>query len=59
MLDRKIDGIIGWTIGLSILALFGVFILWWRAVRPNPLVRIPVSIVLIFFSLVLIGALSS
>jgi len=59
MLGRKIEGIIGWTIALSLIAIFGIFILWWRVVRPNPLVRIPVSLGLIFISLVLIGLLSS
>lgn len=38
---------IGLVFMLSIWATFGLFILWWRIVRPNPLVRIPVSLVLI------------
>jgi hypothetical protein len=58
MVDRQINGIFAWTIALTVIVLFGIFILWWRLVSPNPLVRIPVSLVLIFFSLILIGSLS-
>lgn len=59
MLDRQINGIFGWTIGLSLLLFFGIFILYWRAVRPNPLVRIPVSLGIIFVAAMVIGLLTS
>ena len=59
ILDRNSNTIFGWIVGLSLLVLLALPILWWRAVRPNPLVRIPVSVGIIVVLLLVVGIASS